>query len=77
MDYIDIAYDELNPKHYKEEEDLRYFQSKITKRGPLIEGWRSNYKPIMCAYKLVNVSFEVFGLQTKVEEFVHWVSNFH
>lgn len=73
MDHIDIAYDDLNPKHYKEEEDLRYFQSKKTKRGPLIEGWRANYTPIMCAYKLVDVSFEVFGFQTKVEEFVHSV----
>lgn len=28
-------------------------------------------KPIMCSYKLVNVAFEVWGLQTKVEAFVH------
>lgn len=25
----------------------------------------------MCSYKLVSVSFEVWGLQTKVEDFVH------
>lgn len=27
----------------------------------------------MCSYKLVNVKFEVWGLQTRVEQFVHKV----
>lgn len=31
--------------------------------------------PIMCSYKAVKVKFEVWGLQTKVEEFTHRVSN--
>lgn len=35
----------------------------------MIEGWRDD-KPIMCSYKLVNASFEVWGLQTRVEDFV-------
>ncbi|CAH1179986.1 unnamed protein product [Phaedon cochleariae] len=70
-DHLDIAYDEVSAKHYKEEEDPRFFQSKKTHRGPLVDGWRSNYQPIMCSYKLVHASFEVFGLQTKVEEFIH------
>lgn len=64
----------MSPKHYKEEEDPRYFQSKITNRGPLVEGWRSTSQPIMCSYKLVNASFEVWGLQTRVEEFIHSVN---
>lgn len=67
---MDIAFDEL-VKHYKEEEDPKFFKSKKTGRGPLIEGWRELDKPIMCSYKLVSVSFEVWGLQTKVEDFVH------
>ncbi|XP_066139866.1 cytoplasmic phosphatidylinositol transfer protein 1 isoform X2 [Euwallacea fornicatus] len=71
VEHIDIAYDEVAAKHYKEEEDLRFFKSAKTSRGPLIEGWRTNYQPIMCSYKLVNVYFEVFGLQTKTEEFIH------
>ncbi|XP_066255430.1 cytoplasmic phosphatidylinositol transfer protein 1 [Euwallacea similis] len=70
VEHIDIAYDELSAKHYKEEEDLRFFKSAKTNRGPLIEGWRTNYQPIMCSYKLVNAYFEVFGLQTKVEEYI-------
>lgn len=28
----------------------------------------------MCSYKLVTVKFEVWGLQTRVEQFVHKVS---
>lgn len=27
----------------------------------------------MCSYKLVSVKFEVWGLQTRVEQFVHKV----
>ncbi|KAG5895206.1 hypothetical protein JTB14_035378 [Gonioctena quinquepunctata] len=71
VDHIDIAYDEVSAKHYKEEEDPRFFQSKKTHRGPLIDGWRTNHHPIMCSYKLVHASFEVFGLQTRVEDFIH------
>ncbi|XP_049776490.1 cytoplasmic phosphatidylinositol transfer protein 1 [Schistocerca nitens] len=70
IDEIDIAYDEVSPKHYKEEEDLRFFRSQKTGRGPLVEGWRDKTSPIMCSYKLVQVSFEVWGLQTRVEEMI-------
>lgn len=70
VDNIDIAYDELS-KHYKEEEDPKFYKSKLTGRGPLIEGWREDDKPIMCSYKVVSVSFEVWGLQTKVEDYIH------
>lgn len=70
VDNLDIAYDEVSAKHYKEEEDLKFFQSTKTNRGPLVDGWRTNYQPIMCSYKLVNAYFEVFGLQTKVEDYI-------
>lgn len=70
VDHIDIAFDEVQPKHYKEEEDPKHFKSKITNRGPLLEGWRMTDKPIMCSYKLVHASFEVWGLQTKVESMI-------
>jgi Phosphatidylinositol transfer protein len=70
IDSIDIAFDELT-KHYKEEEDPRYFKSLKTGRGPLTEGWRITDKPMMCSYKLVHASFEVWGFQTKTEEFIH------
>nr|CAD7196715.1 unnamed protein product [Timema douglasi] len=71
VEHVDIAYDEVNPKHYKEDEDLRFFQSDQTGRGPLIEGWRDIITPIMCSYKVVSVSFEVWGLQTKAEDMIH------
>ncbi|XP_067626626.1 cytoplasmic phosphatidylinositol transfer protein 1 [Eurosta solidaginis] len=71
LEEVDIAFDELsNPNHYKKEEDPKFFKSEKTGRGPLIEGWRITDKPIMCSYKLVNASFEVWGLQTKVEDFI-------
>lgn len=71
VDFVDIAVDELSPKHYKEEEDPKLLVSKKTGRGPLQEGWRDTVKPIMCSYKVVRVKFEVFGLQGRVESFAH------
>jgi hypothetical protein len=32
--------------------------------------------PIMCAYKIVRVRFEVWGLQTRVEDFTQRVNKF-
>ncbi|KAM9483485.1 cytoplasmic phosphatidylinositol transfer protein 1-like [Clarias gariepinus] len=71
--FIDIAYDEIPERYYKETEDLRYFKSEKTSRGMLQEGWRDTQTPVMCSYKLVTVKFEVWGLQTRVEQFVHKV----
>lgn len=68
IDHVDIAFDEVT-KHYKREEDPKFFHSVKTNRGPLIEGWRDD-KPIMCSYKHVSASFEVWGLQTRVEDFI-------
>ncbi|KAG0710783.1 Cytoplasmic phosphatidylinositol transfer protein 1 [Chionoecetes opilio] len=50
--------------------DLTLFRSQKTGRGPLEKGWERCCEVVMCSYKLVDVSFTVFGLQTKVEEFV-------
>ncbi|KAJ6659749.1 hypothetical protein lerEdw1_018464 [Lerista edwardsae] len=71
--FLDIAFDEIPERYYRSIEDLRYFSSSKTGRGPLQEGWRERTKPIMCSYKLVMVKFEVWGLQTRVEQFVHKV----
>lgn len=71
IDHIDIAFDEIQPKHFKEEEDPKLFRSNKTNRGPLVEGWRITDKPMMCSYKLVHASFEVWGFQTRVEDFIH------
>lgn len=70
VDRVDILTDPVDDKHYKEEEDPSLFKSEKTGRGPLEKGWDKCCEVIMCSYKLVDVSFQVFGLQTKVEEFV-------
>ncbi|XP_068633220.1 cytoplasmic phosphatidylinositol transfer protein 1 [Battus philenor] len=70
VDAVDIAYDEIKPHHYKEVEDPKFYKSEKSGRGPLVEGWRDTHLPIMCCYKCVNVKFEVWGLQTRVEDYV-------
>ncbi|XP_041844950.1 cytoplasmic phosphatidylinositol transfer protein 1b [Melanotaenia boesemani] len=69
--FLDILTDPIPEKHYKESEDLSRWQSSKTERGPLEKGWRDCHKPIMCSYKRVQCSFEVYGLQTRTEEFIH------
>lgn len=33
-------------------------------------------KSIMCAYKLCKVEFRYWGMQTKIEKFIHEVGNY-
>lgn len=68
---LDILSDSIPEKHYKESEDLSLWHSNKTGRGPLEEGWRDYHKPVMCSYKRVQCSFEVYGFQTRTEEFIH------
>ena len=46
-------------------------------RGPLNDQWILSAKekniPVMCAYKIVRVKFEVWGFQNKVEAWTHKV----
>ncbi|XP_048869000.1 cytoplasmic phosphatidylinositol transfer protein 1-like [Brienomyrus brachyistius] len=71
--FLDIAHDDIPERHYRISEDPGIFSSTKTGRGPLKKGWRENDNPVMCSYKLVAVKFEVWGLQTRVEQFVHKV----
>uniref|UniRef100_A0A8C9H1D9 Phosphatidylinositol transfer protein alpha isoform n=1 Tax=Piliocolobus tephrosceles TaxID=591936 RepID=A0A8C9H1D9_9PRIM len=86
--YIDIAdRSQVLSKDYKAEEDPAKFKSIKTGRGPLGPNWKQelvNQKdcPYMCAYKLVTVKFKWWGLQNKVENFIHkqerrLFTNFH
>lgn len=74
-DIIDIVKDPVPPSEYKTEEDPKLFQSVKTCRGPLSENWIQEYKkrllPIMCAYKLCKVEFRYWGMQSKIERFIH------
>ncbi|XP_074154958.1 membrane-associated phosphatidylinositol transfer protein 2 isoform X9 [Sminthopsis crassicaudata] len=77
LDPIDIVKDPIPPNEYKLEEDPRLFRSVKTKRGPLSEDWieeclrQSSHLPIMCAYKLCKVEFRYWGMQSKIERFIH------
>ncbi|XP_047497335.1 protein retinal degeneration B-like isoform X8 [Penaeus chinensis] len=88
VDLIDVVRDQLYGADYKEEEDPRKYVSQKTSRGPLGDNWINDYwdmckdKPtplpngeaIMCAYKLCKVEFRYWGMQTKIEKFIHDVA---
>uniref|UniRef100_A0A8C1VEV5 Phosphatidylinositol transfer protein alpha isoform n=1 Tax=Cyprinus carpio TaxID=7962 RepID=A0A8C1VEV5_CYPCA len=75
--HIDIAdRSQVDTKDYKPDEDPATFKSQKTGRGPLGPDWKKELPqktdcPHMCAYKLVTVKFKWFGLQNKVENFIH------
>uniref|UniRef100_A0A2K5KNT3 Phosphatidylinositol transfer protein membrane associated 2 n=1 Tax=Cercocebus atys TaxID=9531 RepID=A0A2K5KNT3_CERAT len=75
IDFIDIVKDPVPHNEYKTEEDPKLFQSTKTQRGPLSDNWIEEYKkqvfPIMCAYKLCKVEFRYWGMQSKIERFIH------
>lgn len=70
--WIDIAGDKIadNPPH----REPSTFLSEKTKRGNLSGEWWKGHDPIMCCYKLVNIKFQVFGLQGRVEDVIMRVS---
>uniref|UniRef100_A0A3Q3WLE8 Phosphatidylinositol transfer protein beta isoform n=1 Tax=Mola mola TaxID=94237 RepID=A0A3Q3WLE8_MOLML len=75
--WIDIAdRGQVSNADYKPEEDPAQFRSVETGRGPLGPTWKEELVtqtdcPRMCAYKLVTVKFKLWGLQNKVESFIH------
>ncbi|XP_069379862.1 membrane-associated phosphatidylinositol transfer protein 2-like isoform X1 [Paralichthys olivaceus] len=77
IDPIDIVTDPIPPHEYKAEEDTRLYKSAKTQRGPLQDDWIEEYNnnpgktPIMCAYKLCKVEFRYWGMQSKIERFIH------
>uniref|UniRef100_A0A3Q2XDB6 Phosphatidylinositol transfer protein, membrane-associated 2 n=1 Tax=Hippocampus comes TaxID=109280 RepID=A0A3Q2XDB6_HIPCM len=76
-DPIDIVKDYIAPHEYLAEEDPRLYRSLKTGRGPLSEDWiqEINRSPgdrsVMCAYKLCKVEFRYWGMQSKIERFIH------
>ncbi|XP_055385938.1 protein retinal degeneration B isoform X2 [Condylostylus longicornis] len=85
VDVIDIVKDQLYGGDYVQEEDPTLYVSTKTSRGPLDENWLEEYwnkvkgktqptldnKSLMCAYKLCRVEFRYWGMQTKLEKFIH------
>lgn len=70
VDVLDIAMDKIKKEDYKESEDPTLVRSEKANRGPLQEGWQKTANPIMTCYKLVTVEFKMFGLQSRVEQFM-------
>lgn len=74
--------DPIPPHEYKVEEDPRLYKSLKTQRGPLRDDWIEEYNnnpgktPIMCAYKLCKVEFRYWGMQSKIERFIHDVGKY-
>ncbi|XP_046827595.1 protein retinal degeneration B isoform X1 [Vespa crabro] len=82
VDLIDIVKDQID---YVKEEDPKLYISEKTGRGPLTDTWLEDYwseikgkqqptpsgKSLMCAYKLCRVEFRYWGMQTKLEKFIH------
>ncbi|XP_008416804.1 membrane-associated phosphatidylinositol transfer protein 2-like isoform X2 [Poecilia reticulata] len=77
IDVIDIVTDPIPPHEYISEEDPKLYTSAKTQRGPLQDDWIEEYNdnpgktPIMCAYKLCKVEFRYWGMQSKIERFIH------
>lgn len=88
VDLIDVVKDELYGADYVPEEDPKLFASQKFSRGPLSDSWLEDYwrevqgksqplpngKALMCAYKLCRVEFRYWGMQTKLEKFIHDVA---
>uniref|UniRef100_A0A8C0IJL9 Phosphatidylinositol transfer protein N-terminal domain-containing protein n=1 Tax=Chelonoidis abingdonii TaxID=106734 RepID=A0A8C0IJL9_CHEAB len=71
---IDIVRDPISPNEYKVEEDPKLYRSAKTGRGPLGDDWLEGAMasgPLMCAYKLCKVEFRYWGMQSKIEQFIH------
>ncbi|XP_072514184.1 membrane-associated phosphatidylinositol transfer protein 2-like isoform X4 [Salminus brasiliensis] len=77
IDPIDIVKDVIAPHEYLAEEDPKLYKSVKTQRGPLTDDWIEEINhtpgqmPVMCAYKLCKVEFRYWGMQSKIERFIH------
>jgi len=77
VDHIDMCGEKASD--YKEEEDPTVYQSKVTNRGPLSASWlaeiagkeEAEWGSVMCSYKLCKVEFRYWGIQKRVENFIH------
>ncbi|XP_041630619.1 protein retinal degeneration B isoform X6 [Drosophila kikkawai] len=88
VDVIDIVKDQLWGGDYVKEEDPKHFVSEKTGRGPLPDDWLEEYwrevkgkmqptprnMSLMTAYKICRVEFRYWGMQTKLEKFIHDVA---
>lgn len=85
VDLIDVVTDQTYAAEYVHDEDPKVFVSEKTGRGPLTDAWLAEHwaavqgrrqptaenRSLMCAYKLCRVEFRYWGMQTKLERFIH------
>jgi len=72
---MDFVNDPISSHDYSAEEDPKLYVSRVTQRGPLTSNWVEDAqiegKPVMCAYKQCKVEFRYWGLQCRVERWIH------
>ena len=75
---LDFVKDPISTGDYRREEDPLLYVSSLTGRGPLTQEWVKDRTvqgpsagPVMCAYKMCYVEFKYWGMQTKIESFIH------
>ncbi|BFI39688.1 hypothetical protein MPTK2_7g02200 [Marchantia polymorpha subsp. ruderalis] len=68
VDMVDIAMDKVAKRDYQEKLDPQLFSSTKTGLGPLRSGWQNNAENMMCAYKLVRVEANYWGVQNRLEK---------
>ncbi|KAG0014970.1 hypothetical protein BGZ81_000141 [Podila clonocystis] len=54
-------------------EDVTVFRSEKALRGPLQGEWAKTCDPVMTCYKVVSIEFRSWGIQGKVESYMHSV----
>lgn len=82
VDLIDMVNDPVASGDYVAEEDPTLYSSEKMHRGPLPADWirtdsdhnfipHSGCTDVMCAYKLIRVEFRYWGMQNRIEKFIH------
>ena len=74
VQYLDIGKDPLREDDSSNKvEDPSKFTSEKSGRGPLHDGWQQTCEPIMCCYKAVTIKCQIFGVQTRLENYIEQV----
>ncbi|KAB2012812.1 hypothetical protein ES319_D09G116100v1 [Gossypium barbadense] len=71
VEIIDIASAETDYWSYaigSSSFDFSKFKSTKSGRGPLLDGWQDNYRPVMTAYKLVTIDAPYWGFGYRLEQ---------
>ncbi len=66
---IDITEAVSSNEYLADEDPTKYYSAK-GKRGPLKESWIGEQRPMICCYKLIDLEFVWFALQSKAENYM-------